>query len=400
MFKLKFQKNYLCMNANPKILYPIIDGQVTGGNIVCLHLIEAALNQGWDVLVNSPSQGRFCDIIREKGVQVYHLDTTRSFNWLSAAKMAQLIKKEGVSLVHPHAPFAGSIISSLAGKLAGIPVIIHAHLQDALSSNSFIRSYQNIMNYWITRKCCDGIIAVSHQVKDALISEGFDSRKFHVVHNGTPINNQEIDSSIRSELNIPEDIPVVIHIGRLCKSKGQHLLLQAAANLDKLGQEAVYLIVGKDLEQDGAYLQYLKKMACELGINKSVHFLGHRDHIPKLLALSDLLVLPSYTEGLPLVILEAMAAGLPVITTPVGGIPEVVIHQETGFLVPVEDIQALGNAILKLLQNPHIKNEMGNKGLEMVNKDFSIEKMCGEVFDIYDKVGCVVAARNTPANCK
>ena len=375
------------MNANPKILYPIIDGQVTGGNIVCLHLIEAALNQGWDVLVNSPSEGRFCDILREKGVKVYHLDTTRSFNWFSAIKMAQLIKKEEVSLVHAHAPFAGSIISALAGKLAGVPVIIHAHLQDALSSNSFIISYQNIMNYWTSRKCCNAIIAVSHQVKDVLIKEGFDSHKFHVVHNGTPINNQEIDSNIRRELNISDGIPVIIHIGRLCKSKGQHLLLEAAANLHQLGQEAVYLIVGKDLEQDGAYLNYLKNMACELGINDKVHFLGHRSDIPQLLALSDLLVLPSYTEGLPLVILEAMAAGLPVVATPVGGIPEVVIHRETGLLVPVEDVSALGDAILRLLQNPHVINEMGNKGLEMVKKDFSLEKMCREVFDIYKKVG-------------
>ena len=388
------------MSANPKILYPIIDGQVTGGNIVCLHLIEAALNQGWDVLVNSPSEGRFCDILREKKVKVYHLDTTRSFNWLSAVKMAQLIKKERVSLVHAHAPFAGSIISSLAGKLAGVPVIIHAHLQDALSSNSFIRSYQNIMNYWTSRKCCDAIIAVSHQVKDALIIEGFDSRKFHVIHNGTPVNNQKIESNIRSQLNIPEDIPVVIHIGRLCKHKGQHLLLQAAANLHQLGQEVVYLIVGKDLEQDGAYLNYLKDLAQELGINKSVHFLGHRADTPQLLALSDLLVLPSYTEGLPLVILEAMAAGLPVVATPVGGIPEVVIHQETGLLVPVEDVQALRDAIIKLLQNPLLKYEMGNKGLEMVNENFSLEKMCEQVFDIYEKVGCVVAERNAPANSK
>ena len=78
------------------------------------------------------------------------------------------------------------------------------------------------------------MIAVSHQVKDALITEGFDSRKFHVVHNGTPVNNQQINTNIRSQLNIPEDIQVVIHIGRLCKSKGQHLLLKAAANLHQL----------------------------------------------------------------------------------------------------------------------------------------------------------------------
>lgn len=374
------------MSANPKILYPIIDGQVTGGNIVCLHLIEAALDRGWDVIVNSPSEGRFCDILREKGVKVYHFDTNRSFNWLSAVEITRLIKKERVSLVHAHAPFAGSIISSLAGKLAGVPVIIHAHLQDALSSNSLIKSYQNIMNYWTSRKCCNAMIAVSHQVKDALITEGFDSHKFHVVHNGTPINDRKIDLNICKELDIPEDIPVVIHVGRLCKSKGQHLLLQAAANIHQSGQEALYLIVGKDLAQDGAYLEYLKNFARKLKIDRSVHFLGHRADIPQLLALSDLLVLPSDAEGLPLVILEAMAAGLPVVATPVGGIPEVVIDRETGLLIPVEDAPALGDAILELLQNPQLKKEMGHKGLEMVRKDFSVEKMCKAVFDLYEGV--------------
>ena len=376
------------MNAKHKILYPIIDGQVTGGNIVCLHLIEEALNRGWKVIVNSPTEGAFCDILREKGVKVYHLNTTRSFNWVEAVRMAQLIKSEGVSLVHAHAPFAGSIISSLAGKLAGVPVIIHAHLQDTLSNSFLIRTYQNIINNWTSRKCCDAIIAVSHQVKKALIAKGFDSCKFYVVHNGTPLNIQErIDSkTVRSQLDIPDNISVVIHVGRLCKSKGQHILLKAAANLHQQGQEAVYLIVGKDLEQEGAYLQYLKDMAQELGINNSVHFLGHRSDIPQLLAFSDLLVLPSYTEGLPLVILEAMAAGKPVIATPVGGIPEIVIDQETGLLVPVEDVQALEDAILRLLQNPHLKNEMGSKGLEIVRKKFSVEKMCQEVFDIYEKV--------------
>ena len=147
-------------------------------------------------------------------------------------------------------------------------------------------------------------------------------------------------------------------------------------------------------------IKKIKDLAQELGIDKSVHFLGHRDDIPQLLSLSDLLVLPSYTEGLPLVILEAMAAGLPVVATPVGGIPEVVIHQETGFLVAVEDVQALGDVIFKLLQNPLLKNEIGNKGLEMVRKDFSLEKMCEEVFDIYQKVKYFVAQRNAPADCK
>jgi glycosyltransferase involved in cell wall biosynthesis len=377
-----------CENNNPKILYPIIDGQVTGGNIVCLHLIEEAIQRGWDVLVNSPTEGIFCDILREKKVKVYHLNTTRSFHWLSAVKIAHLIKSENVSLVHAHTPFAGSIISGLAGKLAGVPVIIHAHLQDNWSNNLLIRTYQSLLNYWTNKNCYDAIIAVSHQVKDALIAEGFDFRKFHVVHNGTPIvNGENLDSKIlRSKLGIPHDIPIVIHVGRLCKSKGQYLLLKAAANLHEQGQKAVYLIVGKDLEQNGAYLHYLKDMAEELQINHSVYFLGYRTDIPQLLALSDLFVLPSDAEGLPLVILEAMAAAKPVIATSVGGVAEIVIHQETGLLIPPEDVSALADAILWMIENPESAGLMGSKGLEIVQASFSVEKMQQEVFSIYEQV--------------
>ncbi|NJR15062.1 MAG: glycosyltransferase [Calothrix sp. CSU_2_0] len=153
------------MSNNYKILYPIIDGQVTGGNIVCLYLIEEALNRGWEVIVNSPTDGPFCDIIRAKGVRIYHLDTSRSFYWNIAVKMAELIKSQKISLIHSHTPFAGSIITCIAGKMAGIPVINHAHVRDSLSNNSFVRTYQRLMNWWTSRTCCNVIISVSEEVK-------------------------------------------------------------------------------------------------------------------------------------------------------------------------------------------------------------------------------------------
>jgi glycosyltransferase involved in cell wall biosynthesis len=375
------------MKVQHKILYPIINGDVSGGNIVCLYLIDEALNKGWEVIVNSPTDGAFCDMLRERGVSIYHLNTNRSFRWDAAWKLAEIIKREQIDLVHVHAPFAGSILACLAGKIANVSVIVHAHSQDPLSTNSLIKAYQRIMRWWTSKVCCNAVISVSEQIKDELIAEGFYERKFHVVYNGTPLTYQQIEpKSIRHNLNIPDDVFVIVHVGRLCKGKGQHILLQAASIWRQYNKKIIYLIIGEDSEQNGAYLQHLKDIAAELKVNDIVKFLGQRLDVPQILAAADLLVLPSFSEGLPLVILEAMAVGKPVIATSVGGVSEIVIHEETGLLVPVGDASALAEAIFEMVQNPDSASEMGRKGLEIVKENFSVEKMRQEIFDIYDRV--------------
>ncbi|NJL10430.1 MAG: glycosyltransferase family 4 protein [Calothrix sp. SM1_7_51] len=375
------------MKVNHKVIFPIINGEISGGNIVCLHLIDEALSRGWEVIVNSPTDGTFCEMLRQRGVGIYHLNTNRSFRWDTAWKMAEIIKRKQIDLVHVHAPFAGSTLACLAGKIANVPVIVHAHSQDPLSKNLVIKVYQKIMRWWTSKVCCNAVISVSQQVKQEMIAQGFDARKSHVIYNGTPLKHYEIEpNSIRHNLNIPDDVFVVIHIGRLCQGKGQHILLQAASILRQSDKKIIYLIIGEDLEKNGAYLQHLKDMAAELKVNDIVKFLGQRLDVPQILAAADLLVLPSLSEGLPLVILEAMAVGKPVVATSVGGIAEIVIHQETGLLIPVEDALALAEAILWMVKNPFDARIMGNKALEMVKVSFSVEKMQQEVFDIYENV--------------
>lgn len=243
------------------------------------------------------------------------------------------------------------------------------------------------MRWWTSKVCCNAVISVSAQIKDELIAEGFYARKFHVVYNGTPLTYQQIEpKSIRHNLNIPDDVFVIVHVGRLCKGKGQQILLQAASILRQYNKKIIYLIIGEDSEQNGAYLQHLRDMAAELKVNDIVKFLGLRLDVPQILAAADLLVLPSFSEGLPLVILEAMAVGKPVIATPVGGTSEVVTHQETGLLVPVNDALALAEAILWMVENPDYASVMGSIGLERVKANFSVEKMQQEVFTIYEKV--------------
>jgi glycosyltransferase involved in cell wall biosynthesis len=380
------------MNSNFKILYPIIDGQVTGGNIICLYLIEEAINRGWTVIVNSPNDGPFCDILRAKGVSIYNLDTSHSYYWNVAVEMANLIKKQDISLIHSHTPFAGSILTCIAGKIAGVPVINHAHVCNYINNNFVIRLYQKLMSWCISKTCCDAIISVSNQVKKEAILEGCDRKKIHVVYNGTPlkslnnIQSVSVQESIRKQLDIPNNVPVVVHVGRLCETKGQHLLIKAASHLRQHGLEIIYLIVGEDLVQNGKYFQYLKELTKEFKVSDLVWFLGQRSDIFQLLVTADLLVLPSSAEGLPLVILEAMAAGKPVVATNVGGVAEIVEHQKTGLLISVGDVSGLAEAILWMVQNPESARKMGDKGLEIVQENFSVEKMQREIFNVYNRI--------------
>ena len=106
-----------------KILYPIIDGEITGGNMICLKIIEEALKRGYPAVVNSPTEGRFTRILREKGIKVYNIDTRRTFRFDSAIKLAYIIKGEGINLVHTHTPLSGAIISRIAAKLSNVSVV-------------------------------------------------------------------------------------------------------------------------------------------------------------------------------------------------------------------------------------------------------------------------------------
>lgn len=371
-----------------KLLYPIIDGQVTGGNVVCLYLIDEALGRGWDVVVTSPADGPLCDAIRQKGVPVFHIDTRRSFNLGAAVRIARLVRDQRVSLVHAHESFSGTMLVRLGARLAGVPVITHAHVRDPLSGNRLVRAYQLALNRWTSRACCSAVIAVSERVKEEFIEQGTDPCKVRVVYNGIDAMTWQIADRqrAREELRIPRGSPVIAHIGRLCGTKGQYLLIEAAQTVGLQHDEAIFLLVGEDLEQSGAYRRDLEGLARELKVDHMVRFLGYRGDVRQVLAAADVLALPSSAEGLPIVILEAMAAERPVVATPVGGVPELVSHEETGLLVPVGDVEALAEAILRLIGDPDAAHRMGQRGLERVRSRFDLRQMVEATFDIYGDV--------------
>lgn len=173
---------------------------------------------------------------------------------------------------------------------------------------------------------------------------------------------------IRAAWGIPEDCVLVTLFGRLTEQKGQKTFIEAIARLG--GHHARFMLVG-----DGEDRAMLERMVQERGLGERVIFTGFRSDVPKLLAATDVVVLPSLWEGLPICLLEAMAAARPVVATAVDGSVEVVEPGQTGLLVPPEHPQALAEAIAFLIERPKVRADFGARGQERVRQRFSLAEM-------------------------
>ncbi len=369
-----------------KILCPIIDGEVTGGNLICLRIIEESLKRGYGVVVNSPTEGKFTHLLREKGLKVYNIDTRRTFRFDSAIKLAYIIKKEGINLVHSHAPLGGTILSCLAGWIAGVPVINHAHISYYLNLNPIVKCYQFLLNWLTNRLFCVKVIAVSEFVKREIIRQGTTVNKITVVYNGIDLDNIRYESNpikIREEFGLKYQF-IIGEVGRLGNDKGQHILIKAAEKVTKNFPNVVFMFVGEDLTKERDYKKKLERLIADLGLKHKFIFTGYRLDIMNLMSAFDIFVLPStFREGLAVVILEAMAAKKAVITTSVGGNPEIVVDGQTGTVIPPEDPDKLAGAIIYHLNHPEISKRMGENGYERVKRYFSLSEMLDKIMGIY-----------------
>jgi glycosyltransferase involved in cell wall biosynthesis len=164
--------------------------------------------------------------------------------------------------------------------------------------------------------------------------------------------------------------------------KGQRELIRALAEIP----DARLVLAGRDLEQGGAFQADLEREAEDAGVRDRVDILGFHENVPALLAELDVVALPSWTEGLPMVLLEAMAAGRPVVATPVGGTPELVVDGETGLLVPPRDAQALAAALKRVLDDRELAQRLGEAGRRRVSERFTLARMTGRMLELYDEV--------------
>jgi len=217
------------------------------------------------------------------------------------------------------------------------------------------------------------VVAVSAMTRQKLLEEGIQAERIVVIPNGVmPVQVEGVDKfEVRKEAIIGADDPFLLAVGRLVYSKAHEILIAAMPIVLKKFPNAKVGICG-----DGILRPKLEEQISSLGLSDSVKLLGQSDHVEKFLASADVFVMPSLWEGLPIALLEAMSAGLPVIATKVEGVEELIAEGEHGFLVPTGNPEALADAIIKLLAAPQLRHKMGRAARSKVMELYTAERMC------------------------
>ena len=316
--------------------------------------------------------------IRALGVPVTDLGMTARWRWDAFERLYRLLRHERPTILHTwmfHANLPGRVL----GTLARVPIIITSRRNENIGG--VMREY---LNRW-TACLDDRVIAVCELARQAEIKRARVSPEHVVtVYNGVDVERVSVAGGqaaarARRVIGIPVEAPLVGSLGRLHSQKGFSDLLTALAQVRRRIPSVRLFLAG-----DGELRADLEAQSRSLGLSEAVTFAGVRTDVPEILAALDVFVLPSLWEGMPNAVLEAMAAGLPVVATAVGGIPEVVVDGVTGLLVPPRDPDGLAQAIECLLRDPGLRRKMGQAGWKRVERCFSVEQMVRKTEDLYE----------------
>lgn len=240
--------------------------------------------------------------------------------------------------------------------------------------------------YDIVAKCSLDVICVSNAIKEQYIQWNYGSSKnVCAMHNGIPFHQSCYEKdSLRHMLNLPDNTPIITNISAIEYIKGIDTILYAVAQLKNKGLEVLFVHVGglrsNTIEQQ-KYADSLKQMAVELGVEDNVIWLGRRSDVQDILPMADVYVHPSRSEGLGSALLEASVAGLPLVGSRVGGIPEIVQHQVNGLLVDADDAEQLADAIEQVLSSKH---NYGEQAKRMVYQHFDQTKQAHKLMKLYN----------------
>lgn len=319
--------------------------------------------------------GKTAQQIRELGIPVTDLAMTSPWRVTAFWRLYRLLRRERPYLLHTWL-FHANIPGRMIGRLAGVPIIITGR------RGMRIGGPRRELITRFTAALDDRVVAVCQMVRQAEIRQaGGKPEKIITIYNG--VDPEKYKNSAREDVRqrwgIEADAALLGAVGRLHPVKGLADLLQAVAGLRSAYPHVRLLLVG-----DGPLRAELERQAAALDISETVIFTGAQKDVPAILSALDVLVLPSLAEGLSNVLLEAMAAGLPVVATAVGGTPELVIDGETGRLVPPQDAASLAQAIQQLLANPAQARQMGQAGRQRVQAHFTIRQMVRQTEQLYE----------------
>lgn len=320
------------------------------------------------------------ELIPDLGREIRPLSDLRAF-W----RVVRLIRRERPHIVHTHTAKAGAV-GRAAAIFCRVPVVVHTfhgHVLREYFSPVKTAMYRGLES--VLARGTDRLLAVSDRVRAELLELGVGRREQYQTlplgMNLTPLLAAECrKGELRAELRLG-DAPLVGIVARLVPIKAHEIFLAVAARVRQTFPRARFLIVG-----DGESRPSIERAVEKLGLRDAVVFLGWRADIDRLYADLDVVVLTSRNEGSPVALIEAMAAGVPVVSTDVGGVADVVTHGVTGLLAPRDDEAALAAHVVSILGDPGGAREMGQRGRRHVVPIYSAERLVSDIEALYLKL--------------
>jgi len=340
-----------------------------------LRTLKGLQERGHQVFLICRSGTELENRARKQGVKVKSFKIKGDLGPLSIFRTWKFIKKEKIQIVLTNMDKElrfGGIAAKCAGHCAVIP------------RRGIDYPLKNKIQYkFAYRQLADYIIANSLATKNALLRNAawLDPGKIRVIYNGIDpecfMTPPEID--LRKKWSDDPEAKFIGFVGQLDERKGIHCILRAFAKAQQIYNNAHLVMAG-----EGPLLTEVKTFSAEKKLTERVHLLGFQNHVENVMKAIDCLVLPSIWEGFGIVLIEAMAAGKPAITTNVSSMPEIVVNRKTGLIVPVNNVNALTAAFLEILQNPELARNWGEQGRKRILEKFTIKRMLNELESLFE----------------
>lgn len=360
-------------------IFHVINGELYSGAERVQDLLALRLRDfGYEVGFACIKPDKFPERRMAQDAPLHRVPMASRFDVVCGFRLARIVRAEGYALVHTHTPRA-AMVGRIAALLAGVPMVHHVHSPTSRDTENAMR---NRVNTVMERASLTGVarlIPVSRSLENYLRGEGWDAGRIRMVANGVPTPGP------LPERTAPTGEWVVGSVALFRPRKGIEVLIEALSMLRRQGRTVWLRTVGPF--ETPAYEAEIRALADRLGVADAIDWTGFTQDVNAEFARMDAFVLPSlFGEGMPMVILEAMAAGVPVAASDVEGIPEVLEHGRTGLVVPPADAASLAAALGELIDGRHDWRAMREAAYETQHSRFSDRSMAEGVAKVYDEV--------------
>jgi glycosyltransferase involved in cell wall biosynthesis len=366
----------------PTICHLLHSLRVGGAEVLAARLARQLAGSFQFLFVCLDELGSLGGELREEGFPVRVLERKPGLDWGLPRRLAALWRREGVDLIHAHqyTPFFYAMLARFLYRRPPVMFTEHGrHYPD------YPRRKRIMANRLLLQRR-DRVVGVGEAVRQALIAnEGIPAERVSVIYNGIDFSSFAPDAAgrlaIRQELGLGATDLMIVQVARLDYLKDHVTAIRALERVVQSRTDARLVLVGEGPERDA-----IQEQVNQRNLGPYVRLLGLRADVGRLLAAADLFLLTSISEGIPLTVIEAMAAGLPVVSTQVGGLSEMIDHGTSGFLAPAGDAEALARGILSVADNPQLRKQMGRLGQERAFRVFSEELMHTRYVALYQKM--------------